>query len=39
MPTFFDLDGDGDADMVLGDSDGTLRYFENVAQAPQPTTF
>ena len=28
-PTFGDLDGDGDKDMLLGDSDGKLHYFNN----------
>ena len=30
-PTFGDLDGDGDDDMILGDADGKLHYFENSA--------
>ena len=28
-PTFVDLDGDGDLDLVSGASDGTLRVFDN----------
>ena len=28
-PTFGDLDGDGDQDMLLGDADGKLHYFSN----------
>jgi len=32
-PSFADLDGDGDPDMVTGSSDGTLRYFENISPA------
>lgn len=31
-PTFGDLDSDGDADMLIGDNDGYLHYFQN-----QPT--
>ncbi|MBC7863663.1 MAG: T9SS type A sorting domain-containing protein [Bacteroidia bacterium] len=30
-PAFGDLDGDGDADMLIGDYGGQLTYFENVA--------
>ena len=30
-PTFGDLDGDGDDDMILGDADGKIHYFENSA--------
>lgn len=31
FPTFGDVDGDGDADMIVGNKDGTLIYFENTA--------
>ncbi|MDW8394492.1 MAG: T9SS type A sorting domain-containing protein [Chitinophagales bacterium] len=32
VPTFGDLDGDGDADLLTGKEDGTLLYFKNTAQ-------
>ncbi|MEM7557176.1 MAG: FG-GAP-like repeat-containing protein, partial [Cyanobacteria bacterium P01_A01_bin.84] len=31
-PTFVDLDGDGDLDAVVGDADGTIRYFQNTGK-------
>ncbi len=30
-PTFGDMDGDGDKDMFIGDSQGYVHYFENTA--------
>jgi VCBS repeat-containing protein len=30
-PAFFDLDDDGDADLIVGAGDGTLHYFRNDA--------
>ena len=30
-PSFGDLDDDGDDDMILGDADGKLHFFENIA--------
>jgi Ca2+-binding RTX toxin-like protein len=35
-PTFADLDGDGDLDALVGESDGTLNYFENTGTASAP---
>jgi len=31
VPAFADLDNDGDKDMICGNSDGSLIYFENIA--------
>ncbi len=31
VPTFGDLDNDGDQDMIIGASDGRLYYYQNVA--------
>jgi hypothetical protein len=38
-PTFGDLDGDGDKDMLLGNSEGTIHAFENIAAAGYPAEF
>lgn len=38
-PAFSDLDGDGDNDMVCGESKGTLLYFENTAGPGNPAVF
>jgi len=38
-PTFGDLDGDGDFDMIVGDYIGKLHYFNNVAGAGNPSSF
>lgn len=32
-PTFGDMDGDGDQDMLIGDFNGNIHYFKNVATA------
>jgi len=33
-PTFGDLDGDSDKDMILGDANGKLHFFENTGSNP-----
>ncbi|MGB0839482.1 MAG: T9SS type A sorting domain-containing protein, partial [Chitinophagales bacterium] len=38
-PTFGDLDGDGDEDMLLGDKDGYLHYFKNNPDAEGTAQF
>ena len=38
-PTFGDIDGDGDQDMMLGDYIGNLHYFANNAGAGNPANF
>ncbi|MDF2452904.1 MAG: repeat protein [Bacteroidota bacterium] len=38
-PTFGDLDNDGDKDMIIGDIDGRLHYFENTGGAGNPALF
>ncbi|MEX2465953.1 MAG: FG-GAP-like repeat-containing protein [Gemmatimonadota bacterium] len=35
-PTLGDLDGDGDLDMLVGESSGTLNFFENVGTPLRP---
>lgn len=38
-PTFGDLDGDGDKDLIIGESNGRLHYFENLAGAGNTAVF
>ena len=35
-PTFADLDGDGDLDALIGEGDGTLKYYRNTGTALAP---
>jgi hypothetical protein len=39
VPTFGDLDNDGDKDMVLGASDGRLYHYQNVAALGLPANY
>ena len=38
-PTLGDLDNDGDKDLIVGDADGKLHYFENIAPSGQNADF
>ena len=38
-PSFGDLDGDGDADLILGNADGSLIFLENTAGPGLPPVF
>ncbi|MBS1637447.1 MAG: T9SS type A sorting domain-containing protein [Bacteroidetes bacterium] len=39
FPTFADLDGDFDNDMIIGDFNGNLHYFQNTAIFGTPAVF
>jgi hypothetical protein len=38
-PTFGDLDGDGDKDLIIGSTNGRVHYFENTAGAGNAAVF
>ncbi len=38
-PAFADLDGDADPDMITGNEEGQLDYFENIALPGEPASF
>ncbi len=39
VPSFADLDSDGDDDMIIGDYNGVLHYYNNTAGAGNTATF
>src|SRR5207253_1943124 len=36
VAAFGDIDGDGDLDVLVGEADGTLDFFENTGSSTQP---
>lgn len=38
-PTFGDLDNDGDQDLIIGENNGQLHFFENIAPLGMPAQF
>ena len=39
FPTFGDMDGDSDKDMLIGNTEGTIHYFENIAGSGNPAEY